>query len=168
MTTIGERERAGRGAGREGDKLGTVDESLPLRHALPPFRPPPAPPSFPSSLCPSLFLPLGLSGQYCLEARGNAVFSDGACDGKRTTQEQVLALPMGDPSVLQPVRLVAGIASNEFAPVVITKPFLLRGRGGRRARGREGGRAKGVVGQGGDWLPGREGEKEARAASPDF
>ncbi|KAM3568598.1 hypothetical protein VYU27_009283, partial [Nannochloropsis oceanica] len=71
----------------------------------------------------------GRAGQYCLETRGDAVFNDGACDGKRTTQEQVMALPMGEASYLKPVRLVAGIASNEFAPVVITKPFLLRAPG---------------------------------------
>ena len=81
------------------------------------------------SLSPSLLLhPSPSIGQYCLETRGDAVFNNGACDGKRTTQEQVMALPMGEASYLKPVRLVAGIASNEFAPVVITKPFLLRGR----------------------------------------
>ena len=51
MTTMGERERVGRGSGREGDKQGTVDESLSLRHALPPSRPPPAPPSFSPLVC---------------------------------------------------------------------------------------------------------------------
>ena len=34
---------------------------------------------------------------------------------------------MGEDSTLKDVTLVAGIASNEFAPVIITKPFVLRG-----------------------------------------
>ena len=36
------------------------------------------------------------TGQYCLEARGAALFIDGACDGKRVTQERVLGMPMGE------------------------------------------------------------------------
>ena len=57
---------------------------------------------------------------------GPALFVDGACDGKRVTTSQTLALPMGDVgSTLQDIFIHAGI-SNHFGLVTIVKPFLLR------------------------------------------
>ncbi|KAM3568988.1 hypothetical protein VYU27_008902 [Nannochloropsis oceanica] len=73
----------------------------------------------------------GRSGQYCMEVRGGpALFVDGACDGKRVTGTQTLALPMGEvgsngTSTLEDISIHAGV-SDHFGHVTLVKPFLLR------------------------------------------
>jgi len=61
---------------------------------------------------------------FIIDVIGDGNFNSGACDGKRISKADTLALPIGQD--LSEIKLVAGFAS-ELSYVTVTPFFTLRG-----------------------------------------